>query len=474
VRAAWLVVALSLLAPSVGAQEEENSNVTNLLGSVRSGYWFRSRKLDERENLATEAIWLKVSSTIGKHASLLADVWFGTQDLVTLAGGNSQTGRNSTTAPGTQVEGRVREAYFDLHLGPLDLRVGKQLSIWGRADTWNPTDNLSPRDYTLLTPDDSDQRSGTIGLKATYYLAHNLALTGFWIPYFTPSVFPVLPPNPAMSGMRSGGTVSCIMIRNSCTPLANMNIIPSSETWYLGQGALRLELSGGAIDGSISYYHGLDLSPDMWPTVRTATSIDVNLVHHPVDVVGFDFATNLGRFGLRGEAAYTFTQNLDGKDPLVKKPFLYAVLGVDRTFGEYLNVNVQGLFRWVTNFQDPATQLAMRSGPGGVPLDPVQQEQLLSVAILEETINNQLDPFNYGISVRITDQWLHETLQAEVSGLAWVYPRASYGLRTKVAYAITDRLKVIAGADYFDGRTPSVFDNLHSNSTIYAEARFGF
>jgi hypothetical protein len=472
VKAKWLVVALAFLAPPAGAQEEEN--VSNILGSVRSGYWFRSRSLDERQNLFTEALWVKASSTIGRHASLTADVWFGTQDLVTLVAGNADQGRTSTTAPGNQVMGRVREAYLDLHLGPLDLRIGKQLAIWGRADTWNPTDNLTPRDYTMLTPDDSDQRAGTIGLKATYYLAHNVSFTGFWIPYFQPSTVPILSPNPPMSGFRNGGTVSCIEMRGSCVPAAEVSIIPSSEAWYLGQGAFRLEQTGGAVDWSLSYYHGLDLIPDLWPTVRTSTLINANLVHHPVDVLGLDYAANLGRFGLRGEAAYTFTQNMNGNDPLVKKPFLYAVLGVDRTFGEYLNVNVQGLFRWVTNYQNPATQLATRSGPEGQPLDPVQQETLLVLATLEETVTNQLDPFNYGVSVRITDEWLHETLQAEVSGLAWVYPRLNYGLRTKVSYAITDRLKVIAGAEFFNGSTPSYFDNLHSNSTFYAEARFGF
>ena len=63
--------------------------------------------------------------------------------------------------------GVIREAYLDLSHGPLDLRIGKQIIAWGRADRINPTDNLTPRDYTLLVPDDDDQRLGTPAVKAT-------------------------------------------------------------------------------------------------------------------------------------------------------------------------------------------------------------------------------------------------------------------------------------------------------------------
>lgn len=48
------------------------------------------------------------------------------------------------------------------------LDVGRQIVVWGRADGINPTDNLSPRDYTRLVPDETDQRLGNDAIKLTY------------------------------------------------------------------------------------------------------------------------------------------------------------------------------------------------------------------------------------------------------------------------------------------------------------------
>ena len=60
-----------------------------------------------------------------------------------------------------------------------------------------------------------------------------------------------------------------------------------------------------------------------------------------------------GRFGLRAEAAYTWTEDATGLDPFVKNPFFYGVAGADRTFLEYLNINLQYFVRQVSNYSDP-------------------------------------------------------------------------------------------------------------------------
>ena len=66
--------------------------------------------------------------------------------------------------------GELREAFVDVRLGRLDLRAGRQIIAWGRADGVNPTDNLSGQDLTLLVPDDDDRRLGTTAVRASYYV----------------------------------------------------------------------------------------------------------------------------------------------------------------------------------------------------------------------------------------------------------------------------------------------------------------
>ena len=65
----------------------------------------------------------------------------------------------------------IEEGYFDLFLGPVDVRLGKQKFAWGKLDSFQPTDILNPRRFT--DPFLTDQRDAKIGipaLQATYYL----------------------------------------------------------------------------------------------------------------------------------------------------------------------------------------------------------------------------------------------------------------------------------------------------------------
>ena len=72
------------------------------------------------------------------------------------------------------------------------------------------------------------------------------------------------------------------------------------------------------------------------------------------------------------------------------------VMGADRTFLEYLNVNIQYLVRVIVNYQNPEAT--------GNP-----------VAVEEAVINNQLDQIQQGATFRINYKWLNETLEAEVA-----------------------------------------------------------
>ena len=387
-----------------------------LSGSLRGGYWSSSRTLDDREHFLESALWLKAAPKLSGTASLVVEGWVRNQDLFH---------ENAT-------EGVLREAYLQAALGPLDLKVGRQIIAWGRADRINPTDNLTPRDFTLLVPDDDDQRRGGDGVKATLTLG-GLALSGVWLPNFEPDTIPI---------QRTVG----VAIRER---------VPG-ETF--GQWAARLEQTGKAVDWSLSYFDGFDLIPDFGIDRASPGFLDVVLKHHRIRVVGGDAATTLGRFGLRAEAAFTFTEDPNGTRPDVKQPFFFMVVGGDRTFFEYLNVNVQYLFRYVVHHRSPV-DLA----------DPVQR----SVATEQAVVANQLDRAQHGASLRVSHKWLNETLEAEVGGTV-TFTRLDFVVRPKITYAVTDRWKVVVGGDVFEGQRRSFFGRLRENSTGYAEIRWSF
>ena len=84
-------------------------------------------------------------------------------------------------------EFRLREAYLDLNRKHIDLRIGQQMIVWGRADAAQIHDILTPMDLSeFLTQDFTDLRTGVTALNLTYYFTNNsFQLVG--IPVFLPS-----------------------------------------------------------------------------------------------------------------------------------------------------------------------------------------------------------------------------------------------------------------------------------------------
>jgi hypothetical protein len=326
----------------------------------------------------------------------------------------------------------LREGYLDLRFGALDLRVGQQIIAWGRADRLNPTDNLTSRNFTLLVPEDGDQRTGTTGITATYQLG-GFAVSGVWLPTFQPNIIPVeTPPDPFVLLPRQ---------------------LPNEP---VSQFAVKVDQAGGLFDWSLSFFDGFGLNPDLEIVGATLTKIHVAETYHKVQVVGADAAGVWGAYGLRAEAAYTFTQHSENSQ--VKSPFFYLVFGADRTFPGSLNVNVQFVLRVISDFQNPidVTNPARRA-----------------VAIQQATINSQLDPVQESVTLRVGKKWLHDTLEAEFATVVGVN-RGDYALRPKAKYSITDHMKATIGGDVFGGPTPSVFGRVRNTSTAYVELRWDY
>jgi hypothetical protein len=351
--------------------------------------------------------------------------------------------RSDNVFHGSNMKYRVREAYGDLTLGPVDLRLGRQIIVWGRADRINPTDNLTPRDFTLLVPEDDDNRYGVLAAKARYNWS-DLSLTGVWLPEFQPDVIP-------LSTKPQAVTLAPGLVVNT-TPEFAENAPHTRRSW-----ALKLEQSGKAVDWSVSYYDGFDLFPDVslrgFNVSSGVPAPIVQLDHNRIKVLGADAATTLGKYGLRAEAAYTRTEDREGKTLFVKNPFFYGVLGVERTFLESLNVNLQYFVRHVYDFEDPAA---------------VADPALRFLSLTQAVINFQRDKTTQGMTVRVSNKWLHDTLEAELAGV-WDYTRHGYVIRPKLIYAITDKWKATAGADFLRGPEDSVYGRLKDNSTVFFE-----
>ena len=435
-RAAWFVIVLSLTTAAavpasaqVAAQEPGGVPTTEaeprpplfdrlgVTGSARAGYWSSTRDLDAERHLGAGMLWLKSSRRLSSQVSFFAEGWTALRGPL----GNGDEA----------VE--LREAFLDIRRGRLDVRAGRQIIAWGRADGVNPTDNLSGQDLTLLVPEDADRRLGTTAIRASYYVG-DVSFTGVWLPEFRGHEFALPAPPPGVS------------------------IVPDSERWPGDQWAVRVEQTGRAVDWSVSYFRGRDLTPDLGVVRSDGGTPRIVLSHHRIRVFGADMSANLGRFGMRAEGAYVATDDSSRRDPFIKNPFVFVVAGVDRTFGGTLNLNLQYLFRHVLD-------------DGGVARS--EDDFVSAVAAQQAILNSQTRPTQHGASFRLANKWLHDTLEAECAMVAYVGPSGAV-VRPKVVYALTDDWKVLLGAEILRGETSSLFGLLRQNSTAYTELRWGF
>ena len=421
-------LAVTLVSVSVVAQEGTASlgdkpaiqsvkDAIGFSGSFRFGYWSSTRNLDDEQPIGSAMLWVKANHQFSSRFSYFAEGWLESQGPIDKGGSR----------------GEGREAYIELKTDRFELRAGRQIFAWGRADAINPTANLSGEDLTLLTPEIEDRKRGTTAIRGRYFL-HSFSITGIWLPEFRPVRFPL--PGPP----------------------TGLTYLQDYRSWPADQFAFRVEQTGSAVDWSVNYFDGFDLLPDLTTTKASNDLEVVHLSHHRVRVIGGDMAKNIAHYGLRAEAAYTSTEDSSHRDPFIKNPYVFAVFGGDRTYRGELNVNLQYLVRFVMDYRPPPNG-------GDAQLDLLAQQQAV--------ISDQAEHVEHGLSARISDKWLHETLEGELAAVTYFSPKGIL-IRPRVAYSLTDHWKLVIGGELYRGNQRSVFGLLRQNSVTYFETRYSF
>ncbi len=359
----------------------------------------------------------------------------------------------------------VREAYANAYLGPLDLRLGKQVVVWGRADILNPTNNITPNDMRVRSPVEDDRRIGNVGARAFLRLGSlPMRLEGVWMPFFVPSELPPV------------SLPSFVSFGDPRYP---------APTFGNGLGAARIHLELPSFELSFSYLKGPAVLPGL--TRRGLEfgmdpSVTVSRTAYEHQVFGFDFSTAIGDLvAIRGEAAYR--RPFDYQDRIYNpRPDLQYALGLDRTFGKVM-VIVQYLGRYVFDWKKQEG-LAGEIDPGELQItDPVEQDAYRAKA--EERIDAELAQINQ-ILFNQTAQLQHlATGRVEWSGLDDTLSISAIGMfnvttkewmaAPKIGYRFSDSLIGYVGAEILTGPKDTLFSMVDETlSAGYVELRSTF
>ncbi len=334
----------------------------------------------------------------------------------------------------------LREAYLDLFFESVDLRIGKQQIIWGKADGVFITDIVSPKDLTEFLLRDFDEiRMGVTSIKGDYYIGNN-TLELVWIPRFTATRFapegsiwrpsmPDFPLQPVIDHSKEEGKTS---LENS-EAFAKF----SALTEYVD-----FEVMAGYAwddDPSMHVVKQMDMSNPQQPVLK---GITVFPEHHRLTIGGGSFSTTLGPFVVRGEGAYYQGKYFNTADPMVKeavikKDYVHYLIGLDYTLMDW---HLSGQF--------------------------IQQ------AILDYDNAIENDAYSNMATFLATKDYVNETLNISFFMYYDFNNKASL-IRPKLTYDVADGFSVLLGANIFSGNA-GMFGQFDSNDMVYTQLKYSF
>ncbi len=225
----------------------------------------------------------------------------------------------------------LHEAYVDIFFDTLDVRVGNQIISWGRTDFINPTDVINPLDLTnMLTGETAERKVPTFAVKLDYYHGNTTAELVV-APFFQEYKYDLVGSDWAIFhyGLFSEYVGGAFPWADRLDDESQKLINRSSLTFSLPnqpadspeniQGGIRISSKYRGWDFSLSYLNVFDrlptvtISEALRNAIETGTVVGylasltaeemagtVSLDYHRYHMIGFDFATTWGSYGIRG------------------------------------------------------------------------------------------------------------------------------------------------------------------------------
>lgn len=423
-----LVLASSLLAQDFFDDFEDTATLPYELNGFIRGVLFSGKVPDEdRAELksAYGELGLKMRVRKGDWSDGFAEVRF----------------RRGSEFGGPVSEFNIREAYVNMYKGNLDLRLGHQIVVWGRADGFNPTNNITPQNMLARSTDEDDRREGNFLMRAFYYL-NPVSMELIWVPQYNPSVLPIgLFPFP--DDVTLGETVN---------PDANLEN---------GSIALKTNLETSQMEGSVSYFRGYMPMPGIDITdlelVDDGFVVTVSPTAYQMQVIGADFSTSIGSFGLRGEAAYRIPVEDHEEEVYVPNPDVQWVLGADRSVGDF-SIIAQYIGRYVMDFEPfESTGWAY--------------DELI---LKNRMIASQLDEISHAAFARPTLAMNHETMSLECLAYYCITTEELL-IRPSLTVDVADALELRIGGEWYSGPENTLFGSIEEPlSSAFVEFKASF
>lgn len=333
-----------------------------------------------------------------------------------------------------KAELELRDTYADYSVGDWDFRLGKQQVVWGEAVGLFYADVVNARDLReYILPDFEFIRIPEWGLSTEYtkdkFHSQLIVLPGVEFD---------------KTGLATSDFAPPLPLPSTTTPFT---LVDPKEPGY--------GFENSKVGARFSYlYNGLDLGafylrswtslPVMYRTINAGV-YDFNPDYERQNIFGMTFSKEINDYVCKGEAVYFPDAYFSVYDPadidgVKKSGYVDYLIGVDHTYFDKWDVNVQLTQRWIMDY--------------------------------DKTFIGQ-DEFSNGFSVRLSREWFSKKLATEATVLV-NFSGPDYLYRPKVSYSLTNSLRVALGADIFAGDAAGAFGYFRNQSRWYSEVTYKF
>lgn len=231
------------------------------------------------------------------------------------------------------------EAYLHHATPDWDLRLGRQIVRWGKADQISPVDNLNPQDLREFVIPELEDRKIPNWMARLRLFPGDVTLEGVFIPFFAENEFEWSGNTWALLGVDSGGL--------------NIREDKSGQGLDNTDWGLRASTSLAGWDVSLSYLQAREKSPRLRFEPASPQGPTLHADYKRQHIIGWEFETTVDKFGFRGEGAYFDEQSLPTRSlDSVSRPMTHSVIGVDYLGEADWYVNVQLSHQHVFDYEE--------------------------------------------------------------------------------------------------------------------------
>ena len=368
---------------------------------------------------------------MSSRARLRLNNWLTHERLAVFTSLNAEF--NNVIYDETQV--RIHELYADYVADAWDIRAGRQLIIWGRADGLAVTDLLCTRDYTEFIARDFDDTRLPVDALKTRLTGADTALELVLIPQFVPAeLAPEGSPWAVPYSLPEDMNVSFTADDKPAASLKD------------GVYAVRCSRYTSLLDYSVCLIHTWNDLPLMIREVDRSTDperLRVTRSFRRKTTIGGDVSLPWSDYVFRAEAAYTFKRWFADKNPaseeLYSSPSLNSLLGTDWNPGKDWTVTLQLNDVWILQHDDAMPE----------------------------------DRHTTMLTLHVTKKLCNQLLELSSMGYYGLTQDDGY-VRFSGDYALTDAWHVAAGMDLFYGDPQTLFGCYDDNSEVFVKLKYNF